>query len=175
MNKEVKNLVRCMALFLKDTGKILLHSNHSLLPWLVLHCGWCISVYKVRSDGRSGSERLKGRPYSGKIAMFGERVWYKTPDASSLTSLEERWTTCIWLGQTHKSDEHIVALGNEVKLVRARARGGTASCSRAHSALRGSPGWSLARPRRGRSGTSPKPSWPSTIRLRSARRAWARQ
>ncbi len=62
MNKEVKNLVRCITLQLKDEAKVELHATHPLAPWLVRRCGWCISVYRVLSDGRTGRERLKGRP-----------------------------------------------------------------------------------------------------------------
>ena len=68
-------------------------------------------VYRVRSDGRTGYERLKGRPYGGKIAAFGECLWYRTPDAMRLSSLDERWTTAIWLGKSWKTDEHIIAVG----------------------------------------------------------------
>ena len=65
---------------------------------------------------------MKGRGYSGKVAMFGECLWYRTPNPASLHTLDERWTTCIWLGKTHKTDEHIVTLNNEVKLARAVKR-----------------------------------------------------
>ncbi len=39
MNKELKNLVQCIALQLKDEAKVELHTNHPLVPWLVRHCG----------------------------------------------------------------------------------------------------------------------------------------
>jgi len=122
MNKEVKNLIRCFVLMLKDVAKLDLHVNHPLTPWLVRHVGWCISTYRVRSDGRTGYERLKGRPYSGKIAMFGECLWYRTPDAMQLHTLDERWTTAIWVGKSYKSDEHIIIVGNEVRLARSVRR-----------------------------------------------------
>jgi hypothetical protein len=125
MNKELKNIVRCFALQLKDEAKMELHTNHPLLPWLVRHSGWCICMYRVRSDGRTAYERLKGRPYSGKIALFGECLWYRTPDAMQLSSLDERWTTCIWVGKGQQSDEHILIVGDEVRLARSVRRKAT--------------------------------------------------
>ncbi|CAK0841766.1 unnamed protein product [Prorocentrum cordatum] len=122
MNKEVKNLLRTIVLYLMDVAKVELHTGHPLVPWLVRHCGWCICMYRVRADGQTGYERLKGRPYNGKIALFGECLWYRTPDASRLSSLDERWTTCIWLGKSWKTDEHIIVLGNEVRLARSVRR-----------------------------------------------------
>ena len=34
--------------------------------------GWLICMCRVRTDGWTAYERLKGRPYNGQIAMFGE-------------------------------------------------------------------------------------------------------
>ena len=45
-----------------------------LLPWLVRHCGWILSRYAVRADGRTGYSRLKGREYTVGTAIFGELV-----------------------------------------------------------------------------------------------------
>ena len=45
-----------------------------LLPWLVRHCGWILSRYAVRADGRTGYSRLKGREYTAGTAIFGEVV-----------------------------------------------------------------------------------------------------
>ena len=104
-NKEVKNLLREFALFLKAEAKI-----------------ECINVHRVRSDGQTAYERLKGRFYGGKVAMFGECLWYRTPDAMQLSSLERRWTTCIWVGKKQKSDEHIIIVGNEVRPARSVRR-----------------------------------------------------
>ena len=65
-------MLRCLVLFLKDVANIELHTNHPLVAWLVRHVGWLICMYRVRDDGRTGYERMKGRPYNGNIAMLGE-------------------------------------------------------------------------------------------------------
>ena len=122
VNKEVKNLLRTFTLYLKDVAGVDIHTTHALVPWLVRHIGWILCVYRVRSDGRTGYERLKGRPYGGRIAAFGECLWYRTPDAFRLSSLDARWTTAIWLGKSWKTNEHIIAVGNDVRLARSVRR-----------------------------------------------------
>ena len=89
LSKEVQNQLRCWTLSLKDEAKVELHTSHPLASWLVRHCGWCMNVCRVRSDGRTAYERLAGRPHNGKIAMFGECLWYRTPDPTRLSSLED--------------------------------------------------------------------------------------
>ena len=93
-----------------------------LLPWLVRHCGWILSRYAVRADGRTGYSRLKGREYTSGIAIFGEAIWYKLPKTADLTKLDDRWRTAIWLGKSDRSDEHIIRLENGAVLARSVRR-----------------------------------------------------
>ncbi len=39
-----------------------------------------------------------------------------------LSSLDERWTTSVWVGKSHKSDEPFVIVGDEVRLARSVRR-----------------------------------------------------
>eukprot|EP00974_Lingulodinium_polyedra_P006548 622568-Lingulodinium_polyedra.AAC.1 len=73
-NKEVKGLIRTWTLYIKEHAKVTITTESPLLDWLVRHAGWLLNHYAVRDDGKTGHERLKGRPYGGKIAMFGECV-----------------------------------------------------------------------------------------------------
>ncbi len=36
----------------------------------------------------------------------------------SLSPLDGRWTTSIWAGKSQKSDEHVIIVGDEVRLAR---------------------------------------------------------
>ena len=89
-----------------------------LLPWLVRHCGWILSRYAVRSDGRAGYSRLKGSEYTGGKSIFGEAIWHKLPKNANLTKLDDRWRTAIWLGKSDRSDEHIIGLEKGAVLAR---------------------------------------------------------
>ena len=70
MNKELCGLVRCFRVYLREKAKLEITTESPLLPWLVRHCGWILSRYAVRADGRTGYSRLKGREYTSGIAFF---------------------------------------------------------------------------------------------------------
>ena len=110
MNKELCGLVRCFRIYLREKAKMEITTESPLLPWLVRHCGWILSRYTVRSDGRTGYSRLKGREYTAGISIFGEAIWYKLPKTADLTKLDDRWRTATWLGKSDRSDEHIIGL-----------------------------------------------------------------
>ena len=61
----------------------------------------------MRSDGRTGYSRLKGREYTAGISIFGEAIWCKLPKTAELTKLDDRWRIAIWLGKSDRSDEHV--------------------------------------------------------------------
>ena len=122
MNKELCGLVRCFRIYLREKAKLEITTESPLLPWLVRHCGWILSRYAVRADGRTGYSRLKGREYTSGIAIFGEAIWYKLPKTADLTKLDDRWRTAIWLGKSDRSDEHIIGLENGAVLARSVRR-----------------------------------------------------
>ena len=125
---------------------------------MVRHVGWLINHYAVRADGKTGYERLRGRPYSGKVLMFGECVWYRPPETAHNNELEERWHTALWLGKTNRSDEHLVFYNDEVKTARSvRRKEATKRWNRRLlEAMSASP-W-LPRPRAGAAETSQRPN-----------------
>ena len=122
MNKELCGLVRCFRIYLKEKAKMEITTESPLLPRLVRHCGWILSRYAVRADGRTGYSRLKGREYTAGIAIFGEAIWQKLPKTADLTKLDDRWGTAIWLGQSDRSDEHIIGLETGAVLARSVRR-----------------------------------------------------
>ena len=93
-----------------------------LLPWLVRHCGWILSRFAVRADGKTGYTRLKGCENTSGIQIFGEAIWYKMPKTADLTKLDDRWSTAIWLGKSDRSDEHIIRLETGAVLARSFRR-----------------------------------------------------
>ena len=60
MNKELCGLVSCFRIYLSEMAKMVIKTVSPLLPWLVRHCGWILSRYAVRADGRTGYSRVKG-------------------------------------------------------------------------------------------------------------------
>ena len=118
----VENLVRCFRICLREKAKMEITTESPLLPWLVRHCGWILSRYAVRADGRTVYSRLKGREYTSGIAKFGEAIWCKLPKTADLTKLDDSWRTANWLGKSDRSDEHIIGLENGAVLARSVRR-----------------------------------------------------
>ena len=115
-------LVRCFRIYLREKAKMEITTESPLLPWLVRHCGWILSRYAVRADGRTGYSRLKGREYTAGVPIFGEAIWYKLPKTDDLTKLDDRWRTVIWLGKSDRSDGHIIGLETGAVLARSFRR-----------------------------------------------------
>ena len=107
---------------LLEKRKLGITNESPLLSWLVRHCGWILSRYGGRADGRTGYTRLNGREYTSGIAIFGEAIWYKLPKTADLTKLDDRWRAAIWLVKSDRSDEHIIGLENGAVLERSVRR-----------------------------------------------------
>ena len=118
MNKELCGLVRCFRNYWREKAKLETTTESPLLPWSVRHCGWILSRYAVRADGRTEYSRLTGRDYTSGIAIIGEAIWYKLPKTADLTKLDDRWRAAIWLEKLDGSDEHIIGLENGAVLAR---------------------------------------------------------
>ena len=117
MNKELCGLEMLSHLFAGESK-----DGDLAVAWLVRHCGWILSRYVVRADGRTGRSRLKGREYTIGKSIFGEEIWYKLPKTTDLTKLDDRWRTAIWLGKSDRSDEHIIGLETGAVLARSVRR-----------------------------------------------------
>ena len=118
MNKELFGLVRCFRIYLREKAKMEVTTESPLLPWLVRHCGWILSRYAVKAEGRTGYSRLKRREYTAGISIFAEAIWYKLPMSADLRKLDDRWRTAIWLGKSDRSGEHIIGLETGAPLAR---------------------------------------------------------
>jgi hypothetical protein len=90
--------------------KIAMGLDHKLAPWAVRHASWLITNFLIKVDGKTSHERLRGRPYRGEIAEFGETVHNKIA-VDTIGKADDRWAVGIWLGKTLRSDEHMI--GNE--------------------------------------------------------------
>ncbi|CAK0820598.1 unnamed protein product, partial [Prorocentrum cordatum] len=106
---EVEKQVRTMRSRIEQVYGIKVDLDHKLLPFLVRHAAWLITHYQVKVDGKTPYERLRGRPYKGQIAEFGEVVHCRDPQkAADMPKLDDRWRLGVWLGKSLASDEHYV-------------------------------------------------------------------
>ena len=91
---------------------------HVCLPWLIRHAAAVITRFQVGQDGRTGFQRLRGRPFRRDIAEFGECVLYLILDSVGEEKYNSRWRTGVFLGVQDSTNE--VILGTPEGCVKAR-------------------------------------------------------
>ena len=82
--------------------------THKAFPWLVLHAADVLTKLKVRPDGLTAYEAIKGREFSGVMLEFGSVVLFKASAKVSGSIMEPRWRRGIWLGKRLGTEEHVV-------------------------------------------------------------------
>jgi hypothetical protein len=94
-------------------------SNHPVLAWLVEHVGDVISKYMMGVDGKTGYERLFGRPVREEALEFGEVLhWRHRPAKDMNVVLDPRWSSGVWLGRKWGGIIHQVFANNRVHEIR---------------------------------------------------------
>ena len=121
--QDLKGLTRTLrsALEEKVGGKI--HLDNPVVPWLVRHASHLITVCRIRDNGRTAYQLMKGRRTNAKMVPFGESVLFKIPKtASRVGGFEDRWESGVWLGFVMRSGEHLVGTSQGVFKVSAIMR-----------------------------------------------------
>ena len=88
------------------------------------HSPQLITRFHVQTDGLTPYQRLKGKPYSGELAEFGEQVYVKDP-ISRHAKLDDRWIGPVtWIGRADRGDRHMTVStdGRAVELCRSIRR-----------------------------------------------------
>ena len=113
--QDLKGLIRTLRSALEEKIGHAVKLDDPIVPWLVRHAAHLISVSRVRDDGRTAFQKMKGRQTSAKLVPFGETVLFKIPKtASRLGGFEDRWETGCWIGFMMRSGEHLVGTENGV-------------------------------------------------------------
>ena len=100
-------------------------SDHPVFAWLVGHIGDVITKHLQGRDGKTGYERLYGKPIREQALVFGEQVWWRAQRRHDINVvLDARWHSGTWLGRVWGSTIHYVGMdsGTEVAEVRALHR-----------------------------------------------------
>ena len=81
--QDLCGLVRTLRSCLEEKvgGKI--HLNDLVVPWIVRHAGHLITMCRIREDGRTAYQLMKGRRTNAKLVMFGEFFLSKSPRRSN--------------------------------------------------------------------------------------------
>ena len=141
--QDVKGLIRTLRSFTEEMigGKIAL--TDPIVPWMVRHAGHLITRCRIRDNGRTAYQLIKGRRTTAKLIPFGEVVLLKIPKTQhALGDFQDRWQQGVWVGFMMRSGEHVVATRTgtfTVSTVMRRAEGKQWS-SELLKDIRGSPG-----------------------------------
>ena len=77
---------------------------------MVRHAAHIINVCRVRPDGRTAWQAMKGRRTNSKLLPFAETVLFKIPKTHHrIGSFENRWEIGCWVGVVARSGEQLVA------------------------------------------------------------------
>jgi hypothetical protein len=73
---EVKKMIATLKHALSTNIKTDVEARHAVMTWLVEYAGVLITRHKVRPDGRTSFEAVRGKKASLPICGFGEKVLY---------------------------------------------------------------------------------------------------
>ena len=119
--KLVKGMIRVYKLALDRRIEGTLPTAHPIMAWLVEHAAENITKLMVGKDGKTGYERLFGKPCREEGIEFGESLWFRRRKNES-KDLEGRWLEGIWLGRKWGTIDHLVFMNGAVHEARAVQR-----------------------------------------------------
>jgi len=114
-NGAAENAVRIMKGLVRSAKDALetrigrpLPSDHGLITWIVPYVAAMYRRCAIGIDGRTPSERLTGRRFGGRVAEFGEKIWWMPlqTNASQLPPLGARFESGWYLGPLAGSALH---------------------------------------------------------------------
>ena len=94
--------------------------RHPLIPWLVEHISNVLNKFLVGSDGKTATQRAKGRTSEQYVLEFASPCMFRVVGKVDGASMTERWYSGYWLGKRFGTEEHLV-LKDDGLVVRARA------------------------------------------------------
>jgi hypothetical protein len=80
---------------------------HPILTWLIEHCANIVTWLARGKDGRTAYQRVRGRPFNGKLLHFGECCRSKARSREPLEG-RDRWVPAVYLGRERLHGQHIL-------------------------------------------------------------------
>ena len=118
-NQAVSSQLRSLLLQLQRRVCAEIHVGLNAFPWAVRHAAWLLTRFVVKEHGSTAWALLRGRPFAGDVAEFGETVLGRLPGATAADRKDEaRWVEGVWLGKTEVSDEHLLGTRAGIQRVR---------------------------------------------------------
>lgn len=93
----LEDMARTLKLALEDRIDAKIPCNHPIMAWIPDHAAMLLTKCHVGPDGKSGYERLHGKPPRDRLAEFGEVVFYYVPKKLR-GKMAARWRVGIFIG-----------------------------------------------------------------------------
>ena len=106
--QEVENITRTLRSSLESRLKSKIKLDHLIVPCLIRHSAANITRFKIRSNGKTAFQLMKGYRGIMPVGEFGECVHFRQPKAVELAKYEDRWQDGTYLGFDMRSGEYIV-------------------------------------------------------------------
>ena len=108
--QDFKGLARTHRSALEENIGCKISLEDNIVPWLVRHCGHLITICRIRSNGRTAYQQMKGRRTTAELIPFGETVLFKVPNTQHVIGdFEDRWEQGVWVGFVMRSGKHVVS------------------------------------------------------------------
>ena len=78
-NREVEGQIRAIRHTLEEGIAEKLSVRLAVFMWMGRQASWTTTRFLVKADGNTPYQRIKGKPYSGDVAIFGNRFFTKSP------------------------------------------------------------------------------------------------
>ena len=117
MIQTIRNLSKTIMAQLEDAIEAKVDGTHPLVYWSMYHACWVYNRYHVHTTMRvTPFQALHGRPYKGKITMFGQVVFGLDP---LIKKYRPAWRKGIWLGKDSSDHDLVATSSNEVTKTKA--------------------------------------------------------
>ena len=108
--QDVEGQCRTLRAALEKRIKDKIHLKSAIVPWMVRHAACLITRCRIRPNGRTSMEMMKGRQSTAGIAEFGETVMFKIPKTKiNPGKFEDQWDSGLFVGFDMRSTESLIA------------------------------------------------------------------
>ncbi len=107
-----------LAAVAQNVGVTDIPENSPLIPYAVRHGAWPCTKFAVGPDWKTPWELLRGKPFHGALAQFGEKVMYLRPEAQRAGKLAQKFAVGVFLGREDRTGQ--VMVGTAERVLRAQ-------------------------------------------------------
>ena len=105
-----EGMARVLRFSIEDRIGTKLKMSDPIMPWLVRHAGHVLTRSRIRENGRTAMQLIKGRRSNTELVPFGESVLFRIPHGKSKPGkFEEQWEFGVYVGFVIRSGESLVA------------------------------------------------------------------